>query len=388
MPSPASAERELELLFACARPETNPADFVTSDLDWTRLLSLAGANGMRPLLYSRLREVRPEIGSLGGWFEANARQNLALTAELLRILRSLQDAKIEAVPFKGPALAAQLYGSLALRECSDLDLLIKPADVLAAKQVLLASGYTWCQPLAADHERAFLRSGCEFNFEKTAGPCVDVHWQPAPAHFCISMPDAMWMHVHPLPLPIAELLVLAPEDLLVLLCIHGAKHLWRKVIWISDVAALARIPSLNWDAALRRASEMRARRMIWWGLALAAELLDVPLPFKLTRAYLRDAVARVRRDLLQAADPMLISISDHRQLVSMRDGWSDKARYCTRLAFTLSMADWELLRRWPSVPAGMYRIVRLGRLAGKLVRPQRPPAMECESLPNHAPSGT
>jgi len=40
------------------------------------------------------------------------------------------------------------------------------------------------------------------------------------------------------------------EDELVLICIHGAKHFWERLMWIADVAALiSRQTAINWSGS-------------------------------------------------------------------------------------------------------------------------------------------
>ncbi len=52
--------------------------------------------------------------------------NLDLTAELIRVLDSLDAAGIRGLPFKGPVLAQTAYGGVGLRRFLDLDVLVHP----------------------------------------------------------------------------------------------------------------------------------------------------------------------------------------------------------------------------------------------------------------------
>jgi hypothetical protein len=58
--------------------------------------------------------------------------NLFLEKELLTLLDTFKANNIMAVPFKGPLLAVAIYGDMLLRECGDLDFLIKRKDVRIA----------------------------------------------------------------------------------------------------------------------------------------------------------------------------------------------------------------------------------------------------------------
>ena len=88
------------------------------DLDWTRLLALAREHSVEPAIYwvlskdplppAVLDQLRESCGE-------TARHNLALSAELARLLALFAQTGIEVLPLKGPTLAAELYGNLALR---------------------------------------------------------------------------------------------------------------------------------------------------------------------------------------------------------------------------------------------------------------------------------
>ena len=47
---------------------------------------------------------------------------------------------------------------------------------------------------------------------------------------------------------------LSPEDLLLVVCIHAAKHAWTRLCWLRDIAAV-RQQQLNWDLVLERGGE-------------------------------------------------------------------------------------------------------------------------------------
>jgi hypothetical protein len=73
----------------------------------------------------------------------------------------------------------------------------------------------------------------------------------------------------------------AAEDLLLFLCMHGAKpyHRWSRLIWVTDVAQLIRLqPDLDWEIVLDQAARIGGERRLYFGLLLAANLLGITLP--------------------------------------------------------------------------------------------------------------
>src|SRR5690606_33413903 len=70
-----------------------------------------------------------------------AERNLRLSRALLDVLDLLTSAGIDALPLKGPVLAQQVYGSVAMRVFGDLDVLVAEARIDEALGVLLEAGY-------------------------------------------------------------------------------------------------------------------------------------------------------------------------------------------------------------------------------------------------------
>ena len=144
---------EHELLLCCARTSRTPeiaaqiGTLLREGMDWEYLLRAANVHGVASLLYWHLdaacSEAVPEnvFGRLRDHFRSNGLHNLFLTGELLRLLNGFGAHGILAVPYKGPALAASVYGNLALRRFVDLDIMVRRRDVPKGKEVLASLGY-------------------------------------------------------------------------------------------------------------------------------------------------------------------------------------------------------------------------------------------------------
>ena len=57
------------------------------------------------------------------------------------MLEDFENHGITAIPYKGPALALQVYGDLKLRSFVDLDVLVRRSDAARAGTLLAARGY-------------------------------------------------------------------------------------------------------------------------------------------------------------------------------------------------------------------------------------------------------
>ena len=136
------------MLLCCARTNLSPEiveqirGLLHSAMDWPYLLRMAGGHGLIPLLYFNLKNNFPDSipapisDQLHVQFLANAGRNLLLAEELLKILALFETNAIPAIPYKGPVLAASLYGDLTLRTFGDLDIIVRKPDIQRAKALL------------------------------------------------------------------------------------------------------------------------------------------------------------------------------------------------------------------------------------------------------------
>jgi hypothetical protein len=355
-------------------------------IDWEYLLSLASRHGVMPLVYRRLtdsfRATVPAEQLLGfkERYRTNAAHSLFLAGELIRILDALGRAGVEAIPYKGPALAVEAYGDIALRQFLDLDIIVRPRDVGRATEALKRVGFEPHFVLkGAREEEAFKRLSYVQLFRRAAdGVAVELHWGVAPRFFNFPFPvERLWDHEARLPLAGAEVRAIAPETLLLLLCVHGNKDLWARLEWVCGIdALLSRKTNLDWQAITDEAERLGALRILLLGLFLSNSLLGTPLPEEIARraegspavASLAALVRRTMFDEKPRAPTLREQVRFHTR---SKDGLRDRLIYCSRLALTTTPVDWAAVGVPPSF-AFVHLLVRPFRLIRKrLLSPAR-----------------
>ena len=283
---------ENELLLCCAR--TNASDRVTArmreiaarKIDWEYLLSLARRHSIVPLLYLQLDRHASDLvpsnhlAQLKKHYFENVARNAVLTAELCRLVTRFADSGIDAVPYKGPVLALFAYGNLGLRRFVDLDVIVKKSDVLKAREILLAEGYTPSKSLSLNQQELLLRTQHNMQFSRDNHRLiVELHWEVAPHLFASTVnSNQLWENLGTIDLNGTRVKTLSAPDLLFSLCVHGSRHLWERLSWICDIAELLARHSFDWPTLLKRASHADIERMFLLGLYLAEQLLQAPLP--------------------------------------------------------------------------------------------------------------
>jgi len=279
-------------LLACALPGSHVnagvrvRSALNGSLDWSKLGKLAGYHRVKPLLYKRLAEHADEsvpesvMRELAIDFRAGATQNLHLIGELIMLARAFALAGIEVLPHKGPLLARIAYGDLALRTFEDLDLLVHAADLPQAIAVLSEMGYRPPPELAWLSPSALLRWTGEMSYSSSRGTSVDLHWRLTPSHYTVQLdPAILWRSCASIKVAGTELVSLAPEALLLLLAVHGAKHCWEAIGWLADVAWLLDAHAdLDWRQVMELAEESHCERPLLLAASLVQRLFESPVP--------------------------------------------------------------------------------------------------------------
>ena len=268
-----------ELLLHCARTSAG-------EIDWEFLFLLARRHSLVPLVYFQLERsasdlVPPSILSrFKQHYLENAARNTVLIAELCRLINLFGDKGIEAIPYKGPVLAQFAYGNIALRRFVDLDVIVRKADVLQARQILLDEGYAPTKSLSFSQQELLLRTQHNLQFSRDNHRLiVELHWDVAPHLFASSLnTDRLWQELITIDLNGTAVKTFPADDLLFSLCVHGSRHLWERLAWICDVAELVARHTIDWPTLLERARFADSERMFLLGPYLAKRLLDAPLP--------------------------------------------------------------------------------------------------------------
>jgi hypothetical protein len=292
---------ELALLLCCARLVQSPEQrarasrLVAGPMDWDLVFDLGARHKLLPLLALHLREQDAVVPGhvrdrLRTYSLQNAGRVLLVVGELIGILRSFEQAGIQAVPYKGAALAAQLYGNLALRPAGDIDIVVRRDDVSRARAVLSARGYQPRHTLGTGGEAFMVRSRYSEDFSGPTRHPVELHWGFTNRDIAFPLDlDALSPRLESIRLGPHAVLAFALDDLLLLLCVHGSKHRWDRIEWICGVAeAVRRGGELDWNALLDRAGHLGVRRMLLLGLLLAHDHLGAPVP--------SPVLSRARRD--------------------------------------------------------------------------------------------
>jgi hypothetical protein len=348
------------------------------------LLRAAAHHGVQPLLHRALLDAHTSIAApawaaLQRYVRQNALRNLHLCGELARLLRLLQENGIVAVPYKGPAMAAGLWGSPDLRECADLDLLVLPHDVAKAAELLAGAGYRQLESMNARELQRHVGVAAELQFQAADGLLLELQWRIVPHCFgaCLELAP-IWPRLQRQTFAGEKVAALAPDDLLLVLCVHGWKHAWERSIWAADIAQLLLVHNVDCEAVRRQARALRLERILLLGLGLAQREFGAGLPPNMASQISNDKkiTALIDETMARHHDGTQLSYRGwQRYMLRARDGWQDRVRHVAGFAFTPGLGEQRIARGF----APLYLPVRAARLSARAVREAwnslaRPPA--------------
>lgn len=284
--TPAALGPEFALLTRCCQWNFAAADDglrprIPPGLDWNHFALLARRHRVQGLAWNALAQSADELPDptredLSGEARSIAATNLAIVAECRDLQASFKRSKIPLLFIKGLTVGALAYRAPLLKMGWDIDLLIDPADLRPASELLQERDYSLHLPrsharLQSWHSRSkesvWCRSGSFYVELHTRLadnlrliPGIDIH---SPRQLVTIAPDLM-------------LQTLAEDELFAYLAVHGASSAWFRLKWISDFTALIHGKSANEIERLYgRSQELGAARAAGQALLLADKLFDV-----------------------------------------------------------------------------------------------------------------
>ena len=380
---------EIELLLSCARTQVDSQTaskikaLVEKEINWNYLLEIASAHEVIALLYQNLNTICPQavppsiLSQLRSCFQTIAQRNLLITAELLKILNSFQTNNIFAFPFKGATLAAFIYGNLAFRQFCDLDILVDERDVPKIIELFVSLGYQLPESLNTGNQKPYLQykqflEAKEFQkkynlIHAQKNIVIDLQWSLTENRIYRFFPvriEHFQENAKQVTLGGVEVSQFSSEDMLLYLCFHGTKHCWASLKWICDVAELIQSqPEINWERVQQQAESWGCERMLYLGLLLARDLLEVDIPEQLNEKIETDKIVKSLEEQVKTwlFNEQFTEIEKYIFISQTTRSLTNKVHYLWKIVFTPTAKEWNFVPL-PKSLSFLYFFIRPLRL--------------------------
>jgi hypothetical protein len=298
---------------------------------------------------------------------------------------------------RGTRLAETLYDDPALRTYTDIDLLVQRQHLADVKTMARDLGYL---PIAGEFQEEFFEHHhYHLRYESAMdGVPLEIHWSLDPP-LSIHRIDykGVFRRARPFRLGGAPALGPAPEDDLLLLTVHLAKHatclrglsgpgltsLCLKeslLLWILDVERfLTRSTDLDWDAVVDRARSWEVAGPVVTALNLVAQVLGTAVPKaprrELERAAHRGTAEQLLGRMARGEGPLSRRFRSMHGALLRSPGAFGLYRIPEVMRYLFPPRRWAArhcpLPRWPLPIRRAAHTVRtagqMGRLAGSVV---------------------
>lgn len=339
-----SVERQL-IIYGCqtAIPEGQVKEmskFLESgEIDWKYLLNVAQRNSVLPLLSWNLINASTELLPdqirifLEDELQRHLRTNLYLTGKLIELIKCLEVENIRAVPFKGPLLSVQAYGSAALRDYGDLDILVQPKDFKRAVDIIKENGY---EPLTSvswlEKTNWYISRKKDIYFANPdRSVIVELHWKLSGSHFGLPKEvNGLWERLENVEIAGSDIPTLSFNDLFIYLCLHGSRHSWERFQWICDIHELIRSSmDIDWNRFLDEARQFGCENVVALSLRLVNEFFGFVIPEaaweRIKNDPIYDEIVHEIRQRLFSADARPVNIGErYHYFLRLKERSSDR----------------------------------------------------------------
>jgi len=350
--------------------------------DWNQVLQISQWHRLHTVLFKMLRENPSHVSAdvmpqLEAGYRANAARNMKLTSLLFRLLGAFNEANIPVLVIKGLALAAPLFGDVAMRRSGDVDILIHPDDVPRAQDLVCAMESCSTSALSPFRLKVLMRTDNEMKLY-LSDELVELQWGLAPM---LSLYPAGWEDLYGeaenVSMAGRGVPTLGTLEMLPYLCFHGTKHLWYRLFWLLDVAAWMQWKQCwPWQAMLGRAQDREQSRSILLGLALSRHLFGSDMPDGVMEIfhnlpYLAKKVHFLRdRMMPKPGVPYEADVSDFlwwKNIYWMNPEWYKWVGITHRYLFQPTLKDLDAVKL-PESLFPLYRVLRPMRLGASAIK--------------------
>lgn len=256
-----------------------------------------GSLRMLPLLYRNMQAMGindPLMSMFKGVYRRTWYENQILYHFMSDLLRAFHEAGIWTLILKGAALVIHHYKDHGLRPLSDIDILVHTGDAMHAVNLFSKMGMK--------AQEAFTESTISVShahgFKDAAGRRCYLHWYVLRECRYPHADDDFWDGAVSVKVNDVFTYALNPADLLLHICVHGAK--WDQVPsfrWVADAMMIMNSSQneIDWNRLLKQAKNRRLIIPLRETLNYLSDVINAPIPGKILESIQNIPVSKMER---------------------------------------------------------------------------------------------
>ena len=276
----------------CHRDHLNTKEITSlfNELGEVNCFELCERNNITCIAYDAMSQC-PDLNLPSYWsdsfFETEKRISEYMH-ELDKVSALLNSQKIPLVALKNSGIARTLYPFLGASPMGDLDVLVDKTDFRRAHEILIEHGYRmkFRSPLEEENiDSAEQHGGAEYSVDLASGHHLwfELQWRPIAGRWIREdqEPSAKDLIKRSVKIDGCYTLMLSPEDNLLQVALHTAKHTYVRAPGFrlhTDVDRVVRSSKIDWVKFVEKVKSIEVKTSVFLSLALAQKLLRTPIP--------------------------------------------------------------------------------------------------------------
>ncbi len=192
------------------------------------------------------------------------------------------------VALKNSGIARAIFTDLGGCFMGDVDVLVNPLDFRQAHESMVGLGFRLKSrsPLGEKTIEEIERTGgFEYECDLPDGEVLwfELQWRPVAGRWIRpdQEPSAAALLERSVPIGSSSVRLLSPNDNLLQVCLHTAKHSFIRAPGLrlhTDVDRIVRRCQIDWDAFVKEVDRLQVRTAVYFSLRIPTELLLTPIP--------------------------------------------------------------------------------------------------------------
>ena len=208
--------------------------------------------------------------------------------ELDRISNILSKEEIPLVALKNSGIAKAVYPFPGLVPMGDVDTLVRRSDFIHAHEILINNGYKIASPNKyhiADVNIGYREGSSEYTTKLPNGEQLwfELQWRPVEGRFLRpdQEPEGDVLIDRSIAVDGSKLRILCPEDNLLQVCLHTAKHSYVRAPGFRlhlDVDRIVNAQKIDWSLFLKNVISHKVKVPVYFSLLIPKVLFNTPIP--------------------------------------------------------------------------------------------------------------
>ena len=207
---------------------------------------------------------------------------------LEEVASKLKENKIDIVALKNAGITKAIFKNNACSPMGDLDLLVRSKDFRKAHEIILNDlDFTFkfrSEFEEEDLEEAFRGGGTEY-YKIVDGHKVwlELQWRPIAGRWIQphNEPNGDELMNGSIEVENSDVRILSPEDNLLQVALHTAKHSYVRAPGFrlhSDVDRIVRFQAIDWEKFEEKVCNLKIKTAVYFSLYFASQLIKTPIP--------------------------------------------------------------------------------------------------------------